>query len=187
MTTDPWQPTLDGALLHLRPLAQADFEALYAAANDPDLWAAHPFPDRWRAPEFRKFFVEIMATGGAMAIVDRLSGALIGSSTFHSYKPKSAQVEIGKTFLRRSHWGGVFNSELKRLMLTQAFRHVDRVVFRIADTNVRSRRACEKIGGRLTERIEFIDGPKGPIPFLVYQIDKSDFQTQWAETSPTAP
>ena len=47
----------------------------------------------------------------------------------------------------RSHWGGRYNNEMKRLMLCHAFRFVDRVVFVIGPHNYRSQRAVEKIGG----------------------------------------
>ena len=60
-------------------------------------------------------------------------------------------MEIGWTFLARSHWGGPFNSETKRLMLEHAFQYVDRVVFVISSTNFRSQKAVEKIGGTLIE------------------------------------
>ncbi len=60
-------------------------------------------------------------------------------------------MEIGWTFLARSHWGGPFNGEMKRLMLQHAFQYVDRVVFVIYSTNYRSQRAVEKIGGQLIE------------------------------------
>ena len=59
------------------------------------------------------------------------------------------EVEIGWTFLARRLWGGRFNGAMKRLMLDHAFRFVDTVIFRIGETNLRSRRAVEKIGGRL--------------------------------------
>src|SRR5260370_451024 len=38
------QPTLTGALIVLRPLTPADFDALAAAAGDPLIWAQHPEP-----------------------------------------------------------------------------------------------------------------------------------------------
>ena len=69
-------------------------------------------------------------------------------------------------------------------MLTHAFRHVERVVFRIGETNLRSRRACEKIGGQLTERTEVLEGPHGPIVHLVYQINRKDFDAGRAPGSP---
>jgi RimJ/RimL family protein N-acetyltransferase len=42
---------------------------------------------------------------------------VIGSSRFHGYSEERSEVEIGWTFLARSHWGGRYNGELKRLML----------------------------------------------------------------------
>ncbi len=32
------QPVLEGNLVRLRPLAETDFEALYAVASDPRIW-----------------------------------------------------------------------------------------------------------------------------------------------------
>jgi RimJ/RimL family protein N-acetyltransferase len=71
---------------------------------------------------------------------------VIGSSRFHGYDEAAGEVEIGWTFLARSHWGGGYNREMKRLMLEHAFRFVDRVVFVIDPSNYRSQRAIEKLG-----------------------------------------
>jgi N-acetyltransferase len=49
--------------------------------------------------------------------------------------------------LARSHWGGVYNREMKELMLRHAFGFVENVVFLVGPQNVRSQRAVEKIGG----------------------------------------
>ena len=57
------------------------------------------------------------------------------------------EVEIGWTFLARSHWGRRYNGEMKRLMLQHAFRFVTGVVFIIGTRNVRSQRGIEWIGG----------------------------------------
>ncbi len=80
-------------------------------------------------------------------IIDKSTGAIIGSSRYHAYDPDQSEVEIGWTFLARSHWGGVYNGEVKRLMLDHAFRFVDNVVFLVGPDNVRSQRAVEKIRG----------------------------------------
>ena len=40
------QPTLTNELVIIRPVAKADFEALYLAANDPLIWELHQNPDR---------------------------------------------------------------------------------------------------------------------------------------------
>ena len=61
-----------------------------------------------------------------------------------------SEVEIGWTFLARSHWGGRYNHEMKRLMLDFAFQHVARVTFLVGEGNRRSRTALERIGAVLT-------------------------------------
>ena len=56
---------------------------------------------------------------------------------------------IGYTFLARSHWGGTANAQMKRLMLHHAFTDVPAVLFTVAERNLRSRRAVEKLGAEL--------------------------------------
>lgn len=139
------QPTLRGELLELRPLRAEDFDALFAVAADPLIWEQHP-DDRHREDRFRVFFRESLASGGALLAVDAKDGRVIGSSRYHGYDEDAGEVEIGWTFLARSHWGGRYNGEMKRLMLRHAFRFVDRVVFLAGPDNRRSQRALEKIG-----------------------------------------
>jgi RimJ/RimL family protein N-acetyltransferase len=122
------QPVLRGELLELRPLRADDVDALHAVASDPGI------------------FAEQLASGGALVVSDRATGAVVGMSRFHGYDAARSEVEIGWTFLARSHWGGVANGELKRLMLGHAFRVVRHVVFLVGPENLRSRRAVEKLG-----------------------------------------
>ena len=112
------QPVLEGERLLLRPLQPDDWAALFAVASDPEIWAIHPAHDRWQEPVFRAFFDEALENGGALAVIDRASGAIVGPSRWQGHDPADGgSVEIGWTFLARSHWGGAFNPELKRLML----------------------------------------------------------------------
>ncbi len=140
------QPTLSGALVTLRPLHADDFDALFAAAADPLIWEQHPASDRYTEAVFRGYFEEGLRSGGALIALDARDGRIIGSSRFHGYDEKLSEIEIGWTFLVRSHWGGKYNGEMKELMLRHAFRFVDRVVFLIGARNYRSQRAVEKIG-----------------------------------------
>jgi RimJ/RimL family protein N-acetyltransferase len=140
------QPVLTGDLIELRPLRADDFPALFAVASDPLIWEQHPEPDRCTEPVFRRFFNGGMESGGAFVVFDRRDGQMIGSSRYAEYDESDSQIEIGWTFLARSHWGGRYNAELKRLMLAHAFRFVRRVVFRVGPNNRRSQRALEKIG-----------------------------------------
>jgi RimJ/RimL family protein N-acetyltransferase len=167
------QPVLTGDRLLLRPLAPTDWQALYAVASDPLIWEVHPAHDRWQEPVFRAFFEDALAQGGAMAVIDRTTGALIGSSRWQGYDPAESIVEIGWTFLARSHWGGLYNRELKRLMLAHAFRWVETVEFLVGAENHRSRRAMEKIGGRLLDAPVFRRAMA--VAHVIYVITRADF------------
>lgn len=142
------QPTLQGDLVRLRPLGAEDWDALYAVASDPLIWEQHPVPDRYREEVFRRFFREAMESGGAFIVIDARDGRVIGSTRYLGYEKEKSEIEIGFTFLARSHWGGTYNREMKELMLQHAFRHVRHVVFLVGTENWRSQRAVEKIGGR---------------------------------------
>jgi len=140
------QPRLEGKLLRLRPLRAEDWSDLYAVASDPLIWEQHPNNDRHKVEVFREFFREAMESGGALIAIDSRDGTVIGSSRFHGHDEEKSEIEIGWTFLARSHWGGVYNGEMKELMLRHAFRFVKNVVFLIGPRNLRSQRAVEKIG-----------------------------------------
>jgi N-acetyltransferase len=140
------QPTLKGSLVELRPLRPDDADALFAVASDPLIWEQHPARDRYKPDVFNTFFRESLASGGALTALDCKDGRIIGSSRFHAYNRQASEVEIGWTFLARSHWGGIYNREMKQLMLRHAFRFVKRVVFLIGPHNVRSQKAIEKLG-----------------------------------------
>ena len=139
------QPCLNGDLLTLRPLQAADFADLYAVAADPLIWEQHPCNDRHQPNVFEAFFREAMDSGGALLALDNRNGRVIGSSRYHGYDEAKSEIEIGWTFLARSHWGGVYNREMKRLMLGHAFQFVTSVIFVVGVRNYRSQRAVEKL------------------------------------------
>jgi N-acetyltransferase len=142
-----YQPTLRDALVELRPLRGSDYDALYAVAADTMIWVQHPDKTRSQPAGFQAFFQQALASGGALLAKDAESGRVIGTSRFNGYHESQDEVEIGWTFLARSHWGGRYNGAMKRLMLDHAFRFVSRVVFVIDPSNHRSQRAVEKLGG----------------------------------------
>jgi RimJ/RimL family protein N-acetyltransferase len=141
------QPFLKGELLELRPLRAEDFHDLYAIASDPLIWEQHPAKDRYKEDVFQEFFREGVESGGALIALDLKDGKVIGSSRFDGYDEGKREIEIGWTFLARSHWGGRYNGEMKQLMLRHAFQFVDTVILLIGPQNLRSQKAVEKIGG----------------------------------------
>lgn len=168
------QPILKSDVLELRPLRDDDFEALFKVASDPLIWEQHPNSDRYKPDVFRKFFDEALQSGGALLVIDRKDDSVIGSSRFNCYDLVRSEIEIGWTFLARSHWGGAYNTELKRLMLVHAFKFVDNVIFFIGATNIRSQRAMEKIGGlRIGSKLD----PNGR-ESVIYRITRSGFSRQ---------
>lgn len=177
------QPTLEGTLLTLRPLRPDDFAALFAVASDPRIWEQHPASDRYREDVFRAFFEEALASGGAFVAIDNADGRVIGSSRFHGCDPERREVEIGWTFLARSHWGGRYNGEMKRLMLAHAFRFAERVIFVVGPRNRRSRRAVEKIGGVLTNRRVSGRGHES----VVYEITAERFRQGFLDSEARGP
>jgi RimJ/RimL family protein N-acetyltransferase len=165
------QPILRGKLLELRPLRAEDFQDLYAVAADPLIWAQHPVKERYKEEAFREFFRDALESGGALVAIDAKDGRVIGSSRFHGYDEEKSEIEIGWTFLARSHWGGLYNREMKQLMLGHAFRFVERVIFLVGPDNLRSQRAVEKIGG---VRVGTRPDARG-LESFVYQITASTF------------
>jgi len=160
------QPILQGGLVALRPLRPEDFQELYTVASDPLIWEQHPVRDRYKAEVFAEFCRESLASGGALIATDAKAGRIIGSSRFHGYSEDNSEIEIGWTFLARSHWGGVYNREMKQLMLRHAFRVVSRVIFLVGPQNLRSQRALEKIGAvRVGSRLDASGRPS-----FVYEI-----------------
>jgi RimJ/RimL family protein N-acetyltransferase len=165
------QPTLKGELVELRPLRPEDFADLYAVASDPLIWEQHPSSDRYQEEVFKAFFRESLQSGGALLARDLKDGRTIGSSRFHGYDEANSEIEIGWTFLARSHWGGVYNREMKRLMLCHAFEFVNNVIFVVGVRNFRSQRAVEKIGGLRVGSRPDAAGRES----LVYRITASRF------------
>lgn len=165
------QPILKGELLELRPLQAEDYHDLYAVAADPLIWEQHPVKDRYKEEIFKMFFHEALESGGSLIAIDSKDSQVIGSSRFHGYDKDKSEIEIGWTFLARSHWGGIYNREMKKLMLQHAFRFVNSVIFLVGPQNLRSQRAVEKIGGtRVGSRRD-----AGGRDSFVYQITVSTF------------
>jgi RimJ/RimL family protein N-acetyltransferase len=102
---------------------------------------------------------------------------VIGSTRFQYCDREEEQgaLEIGWSFLARVYWGKGYNAESKRLMLEHAFRHADRVVFRVGADNAISRKAMANIGGRLTGETFVEDRVGVPVEHVVYEITRESF------------
>ena len=164
------QPILKGEQVTLRPMETKDYEALFEIASDIKIWDQHPSWNRYKKQVFKKLFRESMESGGCLVIIDNVTGKIIGSSRYHGYDESSSEIEIGWTFIARNYWGGSVNREIKGLMLKHAFQFIDHAVFLVGPENFRSRRAMEKIGGKVVELR--VDG--NGTECLVYRINAQD-------------
>jgi RimJ/RimL family protein N-acetyltransferase len=166
------QPHLKGELIELSPLEEDHWNDLFAAASDPLIWKQHPESDRYKEEVFRTFFNGAIDSGGAFVVIDTKSKRVIGSTRFYGYDREKSEIEIGWTFLERKYWGGRYNREMKKLMLTHAFRFVENVVFYVGEKNLRSQKATEKIGAVKAGAMEKIYGNRPPTLNLRYVIKK---------------
>jgi RimJ/RimL family protein N-acetyltransferase len=167
------QPILKGTLVQMRPLVVEDFETLFAVASDPLIWEQHPEPLRYQREVFQKFFDGAMESKGAFAVMDMSSGRMIGSSRYYDYSPAQREVKIGYTFVGREFWGRGYNPEMKKLMLDHAFRHVERVLFEIGESNIRSQTAIRRIGARLVGKADKPGLDGAMLKMVVFEIRRN--------------
>jgi RimJ/RimL family protein N-acetyltransferase len=161
-------PNLNGSLVRLALLSHEHVPGLVeAAAEDPSLYAWTVIPQTAAAMQQ---YVEVALAGwecGQMlpfAIIRSADGAVVGSTRYYNIErwvwptghPLHGRTtpdvcEIGYTWLGRSAVQSGVNTQAKRLLLGHAFEawRVHRVSLRTDARNVPSRRAIERIGGKL--------------------------------------
>ncbi|MBL4805990.1 MAG: GNAT family N-acetyltransferase [Rhodobacteraceae bacterium] len=177
MTAKPFntQPILENRYLCLRPLAETDFDQLFATAKDPQTWAGHPVSDRFKPDVFRKYFDFLLETGSALIIIDRAENRVIGCSRYYIAPDLPDGISIRFTFLHHDNWGGQTNFQLKKLMLTHAFKTYDTVWFHIDPTNIRSQKATAKLGAKPVYDAD-LDLAGAPASWKCYSLAQSDWK-----------
>jgi len=165
------QRLLESEIMTMHPLNEIHRNALYLAASDPLIWVQHPKHDRWKKEVFDDFFDVALKNTLAFATEDKSTGEIIGSSRYKVHDELDSAVEIGWTFLARSHWGGKWNAEMKHLMISNAHEYYNDVLLCIDADNLRSARAAEKIGAELVTdfRNPLFDKR---VNYLTYKVSK---------------
>ncbi|MBK7033073.1 MAG: GNAT family N-acetyltransferase [Ignavibacteria bacterium] len=166
------QPDLASERIRLRPLRHDDLEALYAVASDPLIWEQHPNRDRYKRDVFEKFFQGAMDSRGAFAVINAVTQEVIGSTRFYGLDTVTDHVFIGYTFLARRCWGGSYNHEMKKLMIDHAFQYVNRVLFQIGASNIRSQTAVQRIGATFVRREDLLEPDGSRVEHLVFEIHR---------------
>lgn len=164
---------LENEAVLLQPLVAEDFDRLFAVASDKEIWEQHPKSDRYRRDEFANYFNSLLRSNQAYLIINKTNEEIIGATCFYEYSETQKSVAIGFTFLAKAYWGGSINFQVKNLMLTSAFQYVDTVIFHVRKGNLRSQKALEKIGAKLSK--EYPEPNSATGIRLEFEIKKSDF------------
>jgi RimJ/RimL family protein N-acetyltransferase len=149
----PVPVTLSSADVRLEPLAPEHVPALVRVGLDPVLWRLIPTPIT-SAEEMHAYVATALddqRRGVALpfAIVAAASGEVIGSTRFGNIDATHRRLEIGWTWLARSHQRTRANTAAKRLLLGHAFDALgaNRVELKTDALNATSRNAIARIGG----------------------------------------
>ncbi|MFT3904294.1 MAG: GNAT family N-acetyltransferase [Niabella sp.] len=170
------QPILENEAVILYPLQDGDFEALYAVASDPEIWAQHPNKDRWKKEVFKIFFDGAIQSKGAFKVVEKTTGSIIGSTRFYDYDEQENSIFIGYTFYAVKCWGKGINRSVKTIMLDYVFQFVSKVYFHIGANNIRSQIAIGRIGAEKIAEQEVTYFGEAPRLNFVYEINKEKWQ-----------
>lgn len=149
----PAAVTLTSPDVRLEPLAQAHVAALARVGLDPALWGWIPNPIT-NADEMQAYVMTALAeqqrgVSLPFAIVEAATDQVIGSTRFANIDVPNRRLEIGWTWLARSHQRTRANTAAKRLLLGHAFDALgaNRVELKTDALNEKSRNAIGRIGG----------------------------------------
>jgi RimJ/RimL family protein N-acetyltransferase len=143
---------LEGRLVVLEPVEPEHEDALWEAAQDPEVWTLMPLDAGRDRESFARWWQHLLGEFAAgeevpFATVTRETGRVIGSTRYLTLRPEHGGVEIGHTWLGSEHWQTGANIEAKLLMLEHAFERCGcmRVEFKTDARNERSRKAMEAL------------------------------------------
>jgi len=146
--------TLEGEHARLEPLALTHVDGLAAAGRDPEIFRWMPWTPYTRA-DFERLVrdaLDAQAAGSALpwAIIERASGAIVGSTRLLAISPADRRVEVGWTWLARRVQRTPINTECKFLILRHCFETLGcvRVELKTDFRNEQSRRAIARIGAK---------------------------------------
>ena len=145
---------LRGQLVELLPLQPEHGPQLLQAAADGELWnmtlTVVPGPDPDAMAAYIATALEGRRAGSVMpfVIVQRVTGAIVGSTRFWKIDRANRKMEIGHTWLAASVQRSGVNTEAKLLLLTHAFEvmHAVRVQLTTDELNDKSRAAILRLG-----------------------------------------
>jgi len=144
--------TLRGTSVRLEPLTIEHVPALSRVGLDPELWRWQPKVLSTPADmhEYVQAALDQQTRGEGLpfVIVDPTSEQVVGSTRYFDVVLRHRRLEIGATWIARSHQRTALNTEAKLLLLTHAFEtlRAGKVVLKTELLNEQSRRAILRLG-----------------------------------------
>jgi RimJ/RimL family protein N-acetyltransferase len=144
---------IHGRFIDLERFTNDHIPDLESIAMDEKIWQNLPWNIKDKA-SFDVFIKELQAGNlnnqrVTYVIRNKTTRQVCGGTGFLNIEAINQQLEIGPTWLSPNVWGTKINVESKYLLLTHCFEQLNimRVELRTRETNIRSQKAIEKIGG----------------------------------------
>jgi N-acetyltransferase len=143
---------LEGPTILLEPLVPEHAPLLWPKA-EPEIfrhsleWPRDPSAEAF--DDWVRYFLALPASL-LWTIFVRETGEAAGMTGYLDIRPQHRGLEIGRTWIARSHQGTRVNPESKHLLLRHAFEDLGavRVQFKTDLNNLHSQRAIEKLGAQ---------------------------------------
>ena len=146
--------TLQRDCVKLVPLGLEHEAGLAAAAADGELWTLRvtSVPEPAQTQGYIDTALRMREEGHrfAFAVLNSLTGEVMGSSSYHDIVPAVQRLEIGYTWYAASHQRSAVNTTAKWLLMQHAFETLGAklVGWRTDNYNFASQRAIERLGAR---------------------------------------
>lgn len=146
--------TLEYAPVQLVPLGPQHSQGLRTAAADGNLWqlryASVPEPEA--TDRYIDHALAQQARGERLpfAVIERATGRVLGSTSYHDIVPAIDRLEIGYTWYAQAVQRSTVNTCCKWLLMTHAFDTLGAALvgWRTDILNLRSQRAIERLGAQ---------------------------------------
>jgi len=175
---------LENSTLRLEPLTESHVKQMRALGSDTDVWrwytADLSTPDALEAWMMNRFDESQRAEKMSYAVILKETGKVIGSSSYGHIDWQEKGIEVGWTWLDKPYIGSGLNKHMKFLMLHHAFETmaIERLELRTDETNVRSRKAMERIGASFDGTLRNHRGTRGGRRrnTVIYSIIKPEWE-----------
>ncbi|MBQ2959720.1 MAG: GNAT family N-acetyltransferase [Oscillospiraceae bacterium] len=152
-------PIINGRLVRLRPITQADTPDIVRWRNDPEVQQFFIFREPFTLEMHQNWLESKVYTGKVIQYIieDKESGQSVGSVYFRDIDPVNESAEYGIFIGETSARGKGFGSETARLFTAFGLDvlKMHRISLRLIDGNIAAQRSYEK-AGFVTEGV-FID------------------------------